>query len=122
VRKWWQVRNLVELMAMLSETRDVEGLKIYLKTAAKDEEVPDMIDNLDELKNDLVNVGIDFSYDFVDDREFHERSIITDDGWKIILGRGLDIYEPTGKFSLATVSQDQRKCRDFNAIYTKIEK
>lgn len=121
VRKWWQIKNLVEFMAMLSETRDVEGLKVNLRTAAKDEEVPEMIDDFDEMKSDLVNIGIDFNYEIADDKDFHERDIKADNGWKIILGRGLDIFEPTGKYSLGAVSQAQRKCRDFNVTFTKSE-
>ena len=73
-----------------------------------------MIDTFDELKDELAAVGIDFSYYFDAD---HDRSITLDNGWKINLSRGLDIYEKFGRFSLGSVRQTNRRCRAFSVTY-----
>ena len=52
--------------------------------------MPDLIDRMDEIKDDLAGYGIEFNYKF---RDFHDRCIKTDTGWTITLGRGLDMFE-----------------------------
>ncbi len=42
----------------------------------------------------LESIGIIFTYEF--DENIHDRSINMDNGWKIVLGRGLDIWQKTG--------------------------
>jgi ATP-dependent Lon protease len=42
-----------------------------------------------------VGAGLEFFFDF--DGAKHGRQITTDTGWRIILGRGLDIFQPFTK-------------------------
>lgn len=117
IRVFFQVSNFVEFMTMITEELDTEDMKVHLKTYAEDSEVPDLIDDFDEIAVDVQQYGIEFTYEFAD---FHERRILTDTGWTITMGRGLDIYEkPASKFSIATKDQNKRKCRDFAITYTK---
>ncbi|MCR5455103.1 MAG: BREX system Lon protease-like protein BrxL [Bacteroidales bacterium] len=116
IRASWQIKNFVEFVTMLVDTRPVEGLKIKLITNEDDDKIPELIDNLDDIKDDLISYGIEFEYEF---RDFHDRCIITDTGWKIILGRGLDIFEKYSKYSLANSRQEKRKCKEFNVVYCK---
>ncbi|MCC8115073.1 MAG: BREX system Lon protease-like protein BrxL [Bacteroidales bacterium] len=113
-----QLRNLVDFMGMLIDTRDVNGLNVNLVTKGHDdnEKHAELIDNLDTVKDDMDTYGIDFNYSF---RDFHDRCIKTDDGWTISLGSGLDIYEKSDNFTLASLRQERRKCREFAVIYTK---
>ena len=112
-----QLRNLIELITMIIETRPVEGLKISLDTWEPDEaKTPELIDRLDELQDDLVSYGIDFTYKL---RDFHDRVITTDDGWRIIPQRGLDIYDRYGAFSIASSRPDKRKVKEFNIDYLR---
>ncbi|WP_423805060.1 MIT C-terminal domain-containing protein, partial [Parabacteroides johnsonii] len=115
-RTFWQLKNLSEFISMLTEIRPVEGLKVHLVTWEEEEKLPILIDDLDDIKDDLTNIGIDFTYEF---KEFHDRCIKTDTGWIITLGRGLDIFEPYGKFSLGALQQSKRKCKDFSVNYFK---
>ena len=101
---------------MLIETRPVEGLKLKLVTSEEEAKCPELIDKLDDLQDDLQAYGIEFSYKIQD---FHDRCIKTDTGWTITLGRGLDIFDKYNYLSIAAVSQDKRKCRDFNVTYMK---
>ena len=85
------------LFVSMADTREsVEGLKIRLFTSEEEDKIPELIDRLDDIKDDLVEYGIEFEYKF---RDFHDRAITTDDGWRIVPGRGLDIYEKYSPYS-----------------------
>ena len=44
--------------------------------------------------------------------QYHDRFIAADNGWKITLGRGLDIFEKyEGRFNVASLDQTKRKCK-----------
>lgn len=77
-----------------------------------------MIDIFDDIKDDLSEHGIEFTYDFNAD---HDRYIDLDNGWRISLGRGLDIFEKYGRFSLDSINQDERRCKEFNVTYNRRE-
>lgn len=116
IRTPWQIKNFMEFITMLIENRSVEDLKLHLFTNEEEEKIPDLIDKLDEIKDDLTSYGIEFDYKF---RDFHDRCIKTDTGWTIILGRGLDIFERYSPYSVANNRQDVRKCKEFMLTYMK---
>ena len=116
IRASWQIKNFMEFVTMLIDTRPVDDLKITLITNEEEEKIPDLIDKLDDIKDDLVAYGIEFEYKF---RDFHDRCIKTDTGWTIQLGRGLDIYEKYNTYSIASSRQDKRKCKEFMVTYMK---
>ena len=116
IRASWQIKNFMEFVTMLIDTRPVDDLKITLITNEEEEKIPDLIDKLDDIKDDLVGYGIEFEYKF---RDFHDRCIKTDTGWTIQLGRGLDIYEKYNTYSIASSRQDKRKCKEFMVTYMK---
>lgn len=116
IRAPWQIKNFMELVTMLIETRPVDDLKINLFTNEEEEKIPDLIDRMDEIKDDLAGYGIDFNYKF---RDFHDRCIKTDTGWTITLGRGLDMFEKYSSYSIANTRQDVRKCKEFMVTYMK---
>lgn len=116
IRTSWQVKNLMEFALMLINTRPVDDLKLVLVTNEEDEKIPDLIDKLDDIKEDLSSYGIEFEYSF---RDFHDRCIKTDTGWTITLGRGLDMFEKYSPYSIASSRQDMRKCKEFTATFMK---
>ena len=117
IRAPFQIENLVEFIQTVREcSNNSEELTIELHTQNDDEKVPEMIDTFDELKDELAAVGIDFSYFFDAD---HDRNIVLDNGWKITLSRGLDIFEKFGRFSLGSVRQTNRRCRAFSITYVQ---
>ncbi len=116
IRAPWQIKNFMEFVTMLIETRPVDDLKLHLFTNEEEEKIPDLIDKLDDIKDDLTNYGIEFDYKF---RDFHDRCIKTDTGWTITLGRGLDIFEKYSPFSIEALRQDKRKCKEFMVTYMK---
>ena len=116
IRAPWQIRNFMEFVTMLIDTRPVDDLKINLITNEEEEKIPELIDKLDDIKDDLIEYGIEFDYKL---RDFHDRCIRTDTGWTIMLGRGLDIFEKYSPFSIASSRQDKRKCKEFMVNYFK---
>ena len=77
-----------------------------------------MIDIFNNLEDELQGYGIEFSYDF---DAVHDRWIELDNGWKILLSRGLDIFEKCDRFSLGYNHQIERRCRDFSATFNLIK-
>lgn len=116
IRAPWQIKNFMEFALMLINTRPVDDLKLFLITNEEEEKIPDLIDKLDDIKDDLASYGIEFEYKF---RDFHDRCIKTDTGWTITLGRGLDIFEKYNTYSIASSRQDMRKCKEFTATFMK---
>ena len=116
IRAPWQIKNFMEFALMLINTRPVDDLKLNLITNEEDDKLPELIDRLDDIKDDLATYGIDFEYKF---RDFHDRCIKTDTGWTISLGRGLDMFEKYNTFSIASSRQDMRKCKEFTVTFMK---
>ena len=116
IRASWQIKNFMEFALMLINTRPVDDLKLKLVTNEEEEKIPDLIDKLDDIKDDLASYGIEFEYKL---RDFHDRCIKTDTGWTITLGRGLDMFEKYNTFSIASSRQDMRKCKEFMVTFMK---
>ena len=115
IRAPFQIDNLVEFIQTAREcSESPEDLSIELHTQNDEEKIPELIDTFDELASELSSVGIEFTYFFDAD---HDRSICLDNGWKIILPRGLDIFEKFSRFSLGNVRQTNRRCREFSVTF-----
>jgi ATP-dependent Lon protease len=96
------------------------NVKLDLITAASsNEEEVELSVKLDQVQESAIAKKITFCYRF--DRAKHDRVIETDTGWRITLGRGLDIfYKPEGRFSLGFIDQAQRKCKETSIIFTRV--
>ena len=92
IRQPYQIDNLVDFIQMVKDvSTQQDTIKIHLSTQNDDDEkVAEVIDSFNDLADELLPMGIEFTYDFKAD---HDRFIKTDTGWTIALGRGLDIYE-----------------------------
>ena len=122
VRFFYQIKNLMEFIETVQKFNPSEtNLSIKLLTA-KDldsEKVAKQIDLLNQVQKSSSDYGINFSYGFDESRVIHDRSITTDTGWKIILGRGLDIFQniPNDPFNIAHKNQSLRKVKKFSVTY-----
>ena len=107
----------MDFIAMVREVTTQDSIRIHVSTQNEDDEkVAEVIDIFNDLADELQPVGIDFTYDFKAD---HDRLIQTDTGWTITLGRGLDIYEWFGRFSLGRTNQMNRRCKAFNVAINR---
>ena len=120
IRLEYQVKNLLSFAALLANN-DSEPVEFHLITTSEDAyDEADLQKKYDELAENLVDHNIHFTYEF--NQEIHDRSIVTDHGWEIFLGRGLDIYQkPDSKYELSYIDQSKRKCRktDIAFVYTR---
>lgn len=121
IRQPYQIDNLVDFIQMVKDVSTVQDtVKIHLSTQNDDDEkVAEVIDSFNDLADELLPMGIEFTFDFKAD---HDRFIQTDTGWTIALGRGLDIYEKFARFSLSRCNQRNRRCKAFNVSINKTEK
>ena len=121
IRQPYQIDDLVDFIQMVKDVSMVQDtVKIHLSTQNDDDEkVAEVIDSFNDLADELSPMGIEFTFDFKAD---HDRFIQTDTGWTIALGRGLDIYEKFGRFSLSRCNQRNRRCKAFNVSINKTEK
>ena len=119
IRLPYQIDNLIEFINTVRQSvEDPEGLDIHLSTSNDDEHRPDVIDIFDAITDDLAPRGIDFTYDFNAD---HDRFIHLDNGWKINLGRGLDIFDKVERFSIDRISQEDRRCKACSIAFVREE-
>ena len=117
IRLPYQIDNLVDFIQTCRQCcENNEELKIHVSTNNEDEKVPEMIDIFDDLTDELAAVGIEFSYDFEAD---HDRYIELNNGWRIILGRGLDIYEKYERFSLGRTRLEDRRCKECTITFVQ---
>lgn len=115
IRAVFQIDNLVDLIrTFIESTKELEGLEIELHTYETDEKLPNLIDNLDQIQDDLARYNIEFTYAFDAD---HDRCIKLDNGWRMVLSRGIDIFEKFDRFSLSNQRQELRRCRAFSVTY-----
>ena len=119
IRTFYQARNLMEFMEMLLRHKTPEDeLSVILRTTVDDFNAESQQGYLNQIKESCGGVGIEFVYSFEDG--LHDRSIVTDTGWFMTLGRGLDIYQPCdlkNAFAFASRVQSQRPCKAFTVTY-----
>jgi ATP-dependent Lon protease len=119
IRMVHQFERLAEFCIMLSDFAD-ESNEISLHVITwNDEDKKDLSNqNFTELAESLENLNIKLSWELCPG---HDRSIKTDTGWLISLGRGLDIYErPDSKFDIAGFLQKSRKCKACDITYNRV--
>lgn len=122
IRLPYQMKNLLEFCLMLSKNKKADD-EIKLKVITWNE--PDNMlseskNSLEEIASTVFDSGINMTFDL--NPNFHDRTIVANNGWKIILGRGLDIFQKTeGRLNLADIYQEKRQCKDCEITYLKSE-
>ena len=121
IRKFYQARNLMEFMETVAKVKENGDIvSVILITVLDEFEGMKQTDLLEQLQEGCKGIGIDLSCQFAEQSSIHDRSIETDHGWKIILGRGLDIfqaYEMNNAFNFANKLQQFRACKPFGVTY-----
>lgn len=119
VRLPYQLRNFMEFAKLVSEKKDPDTeVKLHLVTSNILDYIEDANESLSQMAYSLESIGIDFSYEFEDN--IHDRSIELDNGWKVILGRGLDIWQKTGGwYDINEYVQEKRLCKACEVTYVK---
>jgi ATP-dependent Lon protease len=93
-------------------------VKLHLVTYNNEEYIENSKEAFQAITDTLEPLGIHFTYEFREEK--HDRSIVLNNGWKIILGRGLDIYQKTsGWYDIAEYYQEKRLCKECEVTYIK---
>ena len=98
------------------------SIDIHLVTTEDDFKGTQQQEYFEAIKQSCLNVGIEFTWEFDNSRTIHARHIQTDHGWKILLDRGLDIfqhYDMSNTFSFASRLQQYRYCKAFEITYIR---
>lgn len=119
IRLPYQFRNFIELCRLIAELKSNDSeVKIHLVTNNNEDYIANAKESFSELIDSLTSLGIDLSYEFSNVQ--HDRSIEMDNGWKIILGRGLDLWQKTsGRYDIAEYYQEKRLCKEFEITVIK---
>ncbi len=124
LRKFHQVKNLMEFCEMLYRIKPVgDEIRLKVFTNAESGEKQEADSLLIQVQTNLQGTGIDMDYEIEPQGTQHARSIETDTGWKILLDRGLDIfqrYDYKDAFNLANALQEERMCKGFEVTYVRV--
>ncbi|MCB1470178.1 MAG: BREX system Lon protease-like protein BrxL [Rhizobiaceae bacterium] len=123
IRYFYQIRNMMEFVEMVIRRKAPEDqVSIHLVTGPDDGNVGKQRDLLDSITEACSGSGVDFTWAFDTSGNAHARDIVTDTGWKIVLDRGLDIFQApirTEGFSLGDRLQEHRMVKGFYVTYVK---
>ena len=114
-----QGRNLVDLLALVASAKDPAdeiAVKLLTKEDKGDFQQQHLL-MLKDIQDGAASVGIKFNVEW--DETIHDRSITTDNGWKILLGRGLDIFQKGSgsQFDMGARRQEFRQVVAFGVTY-----
>ncbi|PVA06207.1 BREX system Lon protease-like protein BrxL [Thalassorhabdomicrobium marinisediminis] len=123
VRKPYQIRTMMEFVEMIVRRKKPEDqISIHLVTGPHDGEVQRQRELLESITEACTGTGVDFTWALDTTGTAHARDISTDTGWKIVLDRGLDIYQPPIRrdgFSLGDRLQEHRMLKGFYVTYVR---
>jgi len=125
MRMYHQLRNLMDLIETISKLKNPEDeISVHLVTIEDDLNPDKQLENLQKIADSGQTVGIQLTWAFDTTGTKHDRDITTDEGWKIVLSRGLDIFQRfdlNDTFSLANRIQEHRQCKEFNITYVRLK-
>ena len=123
IRLFFQVRNLMEFLETVAKVKqDEDEVAVHLITVEDDFKGPQQLEQFQKIQDTCAPIGIQFTWEFDVSNTIHARHIVTDTGWKILLDRGLDIfqhYEMNDTFAIANRLQKHRQCKAFEVTYLK---
>jgi len=123
IRLFYQIRNLMELLETIVKYKLREDeVSVHLITVEDDFKGAQQQEFLENIKESSRSIGINFTWEFDVSGSLHARHIVTDHGWKILLDRGLDIfqhYEMNDAFTFANRLQQVRPCKAFEVTFLR---
>jgi ATP-dependent Lon protease len=124
LRAFHQLRNLMELLETISKQKVAEDeVSVHVITVEDDFHGDRQTENLQKIKDACAEIGIQFSWEYDTTGTRHDRDISTDHGWKVVLSRGLDVFqrfELNEAFNFANRLQQHRQCKEFNVTFVRI--
>lgn len=126
IRLFYQIRNLMELLETIVRQKATEDeVSVHLITAEDDFKGQQQKEIFEKIRESSSSVGIEFTWELDTTGTGHARHIVTDHGWKILLDRGLDMfqhYEMNDAFVFANRMQQFRPCKAFEVTFLRAGK
>jgi len=126
MRMFHQVRNLMDLMETITKFKGPdEEVAVHAVTVEDEFNGDRQSENLQKIADACQSVGIQFTWAYDTSGTKHDRDITTDQGWKIVLSRGLDVFqrfELNDAFNFANRMQQHRQSKEFNVTYVRVKK
>lgn len=123
IRYFYQIKNMMEFVEMVIQRKALEDqVAIHLVTGPDDGNVQKQRELLESITEACIGSGVDFTWAFDGPGTAHSRDIVTDTGWKIVLDRGLDIFQAPMRrdgFSLGDRLQEHRMLKNFYVTYVR---
>ncbi|WP_282094132.1 BREX system Lon protease-like protein BrxL [Epibacterium ulvae] len=123
IRYFYQIKNMMEFVEMVIQRKALEDqVAIHLVTGPDDGNVQKQRELLESITEACIGSGVDFTWAFDGSGTAHSRDIVTDTGWKIVLDRGLDIFQAPMRregFSLSDRLQKHRMLKNFYVTYVR---
>ena len=124
MRMFHQVRNLMDLVETISKFKGPdEEVAVHAVTVEDEFNGDRQSENLQKIADACQSVGIQFTWAYDTSGTKHDRDITTDHGWKIVLSRGLDVFqrfELNDAFNFANRMQQHRQSKEFNVTYVRM--
>jgi ATP-dependent Lon protease len=121
IRAFYQARNFMELLETIARLKaDDDEVAVHLITVKDEYKAFDQNRRFEEMQTSAAAIGIRFTWEYVAHGAIHARHIVTDTGWKILLDRGLDIfqhYEMNDAFAFSNRLQQVRACKGFEVTF-----
>ena len=125
MRMFHQLRNLMDLMETVSKFKGSdEEVAVHVVTVEDEFNGERQTENLQKIADACQGVGIQFTWAYDTTGTKHDRDITTDHGWKIVLSRGLDVFqrfELNDAFNFANRLQQHRQCKEFNVTFVRLK-
>ncbi|WP_425004472.1 BREX system Lon protease-like protein BrxL [Mycolicibacterium sp. S3B2] len=119
-----QLRNLYDLLVALVVAKPADEIQSVHVVTGEETSREDwqraQLTGLAEIKDAVAEGGIELTCDF--GQGLHDRQISTNTGWRIILGRGLDIFQPftaNSRFDMRLQRQDRRRTKACTITYVR---
>jgi len=120
IRLPYQMKLLLEFCSTLMNAKsDDEEIELHVVTYNDSEyNIQESSENLDEIAESVFDMGIKMTFEMKPN--LHDRFIQSDNGWKVVLGRGLDMFQKSeGRFNMSDLRQDKRRCKACEITYLK---
>jgi ATP-dependent Lon protease len=125
LRLFHQQRNLMELLETVSKSlRQEDEVAVHVVTVEDEFNGDRQTENFQKMADACAGIGIQFTWAYDTSGTKHDRDITTDLGWKIVLSRGLDVFQRfdvNDVFSFANRIQQHRQCKEFNLTFVKLQ-
>lgn len=123
IRVYHQMRNLMELLEMIALRKpEGEDVRFALLTAPDPEDLERQSGYLEQIRDAIAPLGVALSWSFDGTGAIHARHLVTDTGWKVLLDRGLDVFQRAdlnNGFSPASRHQRFRQVKAFEVTYLR---